>query len=88
LIVLGLIAREQFKFDASGALPEALRSKVNAFVSKSIESLAQTGRRLEQDYHEAVAAYSKEFSKLQQEFETLWKQRAAAQGELKLPGGP
>ena len=78
----------QFKFDASGALPEAVRSKVNAFVSKSIESLAQTGRRLEQEYHEAVAAYSKEFSKLQQEFETLWKQRAAVQGELKLPGGP
>ena len=42
-----------------------------------------TGRRQEQDYHEAVAAYLNEFGKLQQEFETLWKQRAAVQDELR-----
>jgi DNA-binding helix-hairpin-helix protein with protein kinase domain len=72
----------QFKFDASGTLPEMLRSKVNAVVSKSIEALAQTGRLLEQEYHEAVAAYSNEFGKLQQEFESLWKQRAGVQAEL------
>jgi DNA-binding helix-hairpin-helix protein with protein kinase domain len=78
----------QFKFDASGALPEALRSKVNALVGRSIEALAQTGRQLEQDYHKAVASYANEFGKLQQEFETLWKQRAAVQSELEILGGP
>jgi DNA-binding helix-hairpin-helix protein with protein kinase domain len=77
----------QFKFDASGALPEALRSKVNALVGRSIEALVQKGRQLEQDYHQAVASYANEFGKLQQEFETLWKQRAAVQGELEILGG-
>jgi hypothetical protein len=60
---------------------------MNAFVSKSIEALTQTGRQLEQDYHEAVGAYASQFGKLQQEFETLWKQRAAVQGELEILGG-
>jgi hypothetical protein len=64
-----------------------MRSKVNALVGRSIEALVQKGRQLEQDYHQAVASYANEFGKLQQEFETLWKQRAAVQGELEILGG-
>jgi hypothetical protein len=77
----------RFKFDAYGALPEALRGKLNALVGRSIEALVQQGGQLEQDYHKAVASYAKEFGKLQQEFETLSKQRAAVQRELEILGG-
>ena len=77
-----------FKFNASAAVPETLRSQLNAFVSRKIEELTRTGRRLEQAHHEAVAVYAKEFAKLQQEFESLWKQRAAVQSDLKTLGGP
>jgi hypothetical protein len=69
-------------------MPETLRSQLNAFVSREIEELTRTGRRLEQTHHEAVAVYAKEFGKLQQEFESLWKQRAAVQSDLKNLGGP
>ena len=77
-----------FKFNASAAVPETLRSQLNAFVSRKIEELTRTGRRVEQAHHEAVAVYAKEFAKLQQEFESLWKQRAAVQSDLKTLGGP
>jgi hypothetical protein len=77
-----------FKFNASAAVPETLRAQLNAFVSREIAELTRTGRRLEQTHHEAMAAYAKEFGKLHQEFESLWKQRAAVQSDLKILGGP
>lgn len=72
----------QFKFDASTPLPDVLRTRVNDLVRKNMESLVVKGKSLEADFNRLVAAYSKDFGRLQQAFEVAFKERAAVQAEV------
>jgi DNA-binding helix-hairpin-helix protein with protein kinase domain len=72
----------QFKFDPASPLPDPLRSKINDLVRSNLSALVAKGKSLESDFNRITAAYSKDFGRLQQEFEAAFKERAAVQAEL------
>jgi len=72
----------QFKFDASAPLPDPLRSRINELVQTNLAVLVAKGKSIEFEFNQLTAAYSKDFGKLQQEFESAIKERAAVLAEL------